>query len=146
VHSLADGRIVRSVSLEKELPIEILTTAEWCFIVVRTRQSVFIFNINGLPVGRFDLGGPVLLWGGLTSRDGFDYCVVQIQAFELAVIDVVCPEERETVAHGRDAVAVDYDSEAECFVVVFATGQMRIVPWRPRPPDSPLPRIISDVL
>jgi hypothetical protein len=137
VHSLADGGIVRSVSLQGELPVDILTTAGWCFIIVRTRKSVFVFNVNGLPVSRLDAGEPVLLWGGLTSQDGFDFCVVQNQAFELAVIDVVCPEERETVAHGRDAVAVDYDSEAECFVMVFATGRVRVVPWRPCPPDNP---------
>jgi hypothetical protein len=51
--------------------------------------------------------------GEFTSRDGFNFCVVQ--AFELSVINVVCPEERE---------AFDSDSEAECFA-----GRMRVTQW-----------------
>jgi hypothetical protein len=128
IRALDDGRQIRVVSIGDELPVAILITKCWGFILVRTNTRIVVFNVNGLMIREFPIQEQVKLWTTFPSGDGFDYAVVHNAKDTLTVFEVMCPEQNVSIGTYRGLLSVDYDAEHEALVLVPAVGRVKIVP------------------
>jgi hypothetical protein len=122
IQSNLTGKKVATVALDEEVPVMVLITRSWGLIVVKTIDSIFVFDVNRCPVAKMANPMDVRVWATYRSRQGFDFVVCQdtqekVRCFEAAFPDrmIGC-----TVDTGGDLiVGIIHDWREECLTFVM---------------------------
>jgi hypothetical protein len=143
--SLNDGREVRSVGLDNELPLDVVITKSCGFVVVRTPKSVIVLTTNGSFVSRAKLPSEVVAWRTFASWNGFDYLAIAGRDRRLVVCQVMYPGKTVVVGNFNRLLAFDYCNQCESFVLVKRPRKVKVVPFSlktvSQPPEVTLARI-----
>ncbi|KAK8866948.1 hypothetical protein M9Y10_009917 [Tritrichomonas musculus] len=108
VSSLYEGRKINVIKLGKEYrPTKLLITNSWGFIVTyatteigpggeKSKQFIFVHNINGTFIRSVQLTGPITAWCAFSSNSDFDYLAIsfdqgKLHLFEAFYLDIGDP-------------------------------------------------------
>jgi len=81
IGSLPSGNIIRVVDLADFIPMKVIISPSWGFIIVYAIQEhghkaehfLLVYNINGFFLRKTDIDSPIDNWTCWTSHSGFDY-------------------------------------------------------------------------
>jgi hypothetical protein len=77
---------IATMELDSDVPVTMLITKAWGFVVVKTEKSIFIFTLNGMPVNK--LPTTVENWFTFSTMEGADYVAIVGQDGELSQFEV----------------------------------------------------------
>jgi hypothetical protein len=73
IRDYEQGSKLKTASLDGEIPVKILVTEKWGFIVVQTLLYWFVFSVNGLRLKKVRNEYEVCHWAQYHTADGFDF-------------------------------------------------------------------------
>lgn len=117
------GVKVATVSLDDEVPISVLISNEWGFIVAKTSCHLFVFDVNGKLVRKVPNTASFITWNTFTTRDGFDY-IVYTDAVGLYFFEIMNPTKLTHVnEYSPDIIHVSYGAKHGCLFIVYRSGK-----------------------
>jgi hypothetical protein len=128
IRSNLTGRKVATVNLDGELPLAVLITPSWGIIVVKSLNSLFVFDVNGYPIHKAPYQGEIVRWNAFQTREGFDFVVYQNGDRNCFCFEAACPQAISRLETGNSSlVSLDYDWHTNCFIFVAATGKVLLM-------------------
>jgi hypothetical protein len=128
-YSLSLGVFRRRGSLGGEVADQILITDAWGMVIVITRPSVHVFNVNGFLIRRIANARNIVIACAWKSVTGFEYlCGSDING-RLMICEAFRADFADTVCYARGTVAsMHFIRAADCLVAVTREGRGFIVP------------------
>ncbi|OHT08464.1 hypothetical protein TRFO_23076 [Tritrichomonas foetus] len=110
------------------IPLRILVTESWGFIVVHTPGEITIMNQNGdiikcLPF-KFDIDS----WSTFKSTSGFDYILFQHKQTQFFAFEAMAPEKVCSICDTPDVIATHYLMDSETILVLNKAGKVTAYP------------------
>lgn len=131
ITSLKSGKTTKVIPLGDAVPLKLIVTPAWGFIVVMVREkvdgfpvhSLMLFTVNGLFVKKVELHCPVLHWVVWSVSRGFDYLAFVAEDCTLFACEVFYLNPKKLSATlPRKVMTVNYSHEASSLI---ATGTSR---------------------
>jgi hypothetical protein len=125
IRSNRTGMKVATVSLRKELPVCVLVTKSMGFIVCKTMQSFFVFNVNGLFAATTRCAAVIRNWTTFRTFEGFDYVAYDDGKGVIWFFEVAEPKKQWAIKNvPENIVAIKFDWRSDLFVVVTADARV----------------------
>jgi hypothetical protein len=128
IRSNETGLKVATVSLGGEIATRILITRSWGFIAVKTDESIFVFTVNGLIVGKIEDKSRWRRWFTFRTRVGVDFIGFSMEDGTIKYIEAAEPENVATLPIAGAVCAWTYLWRQDCFGVVHERGMLFLVP------------------
>jgi hypothetical protein len=125
IRSTRTGAKVATVPLDREWPVMLLVTKSMGFIVVRTVESFFVFNPNGMFVAKSRCDMVVRNWTTFRTFDGLDWVAFDDGSGTIWYFEVIEPGKMAAVKSAlMNIVALTFDWRWNAFIVVTAGGKV----------------------
>jgi hypothetical protein len=125
IRSNRTGLKVATVPLDREWPVMLLVTKSLGFIVVRTIESFFVFNPNGMFVAKSRCDIVVRNWTAFRTFDGVDCVAFDDGSGTIWYFEIIEPGRMAVVKNApANIVALTFDWRWNAFVVVTADGKV----------------------
>lgn len=138
INSLNKGSTVRVIDLDGAKPCMVTMTPSWGFIVCyatklmagRLSHYLYVFNVNGIKLGKKDIGFEINCWSHSTSPKGFDYMLIsddrgKLFSFEVFKLDI---GEAFFRCHSP-VVSLEYLKELHAVLIVTKDGRIIFIPY-----------------
>ena len=134
--SLNSQSIIRTIDLGSDIPLSLLITPSWSFVIVRMHGKTSCYLLNGFdkPVWTLDKEfGPS--WAAIKTHDDFDYIISGSNAGDKPSISVFeaydpKPERIETqIPSGTEIVELQYSYEIKSIVVHTSNRGVYFIPY-----------------
>jgi hypothetical protein len=126
IRSITTGSKIATVELDNEVPVTVLITKAWGFVLVRTERSIFIFTLNGIRFNKFS--AIVKNWFTFSTGEGADYVAIVGQGGELNYFDIADPGRLISLDRSREEIrGFVYNRDFDCFLVFVESGMVFIV-------------------
>jgi hypothetical protein len=122
------GAKVVTQSLNGEIPINVLITGRWGFVVVKTIESIFVFTVNGVLVQTAKNAKRARMWISYHTRDGLDFVAYQDENLEIESFEAVSPGKLERSQTMANVAGMGYDWKNDCFLFIVDTGKVLVWP------------------
>jgi hypothetical protein len=134
IRSNQTGKKVATIDLAGELPLRVLITKRWGLIVVKTVDSLLVFDLNGFPVAKVPQPGDIRWWISFRTRDGFDFVAYQTDDFKCAYFEAARPEKVGQLENGGSGlIGILYHWRSDYFLYIIETGKVFVMS-RPKLP------------
>ena len=137
LNSLNKGSTVRVLDLSGAVPVKVLVTESWgfilCYATAITRGSLehflFLFSINGEQLKRVTIDFPVACWSAWSSTKGFDYAVLSDERGRIFCFEVFFMNVAGAIFRCHASLAsLSFASELKCVVAVTREGRILFIP------------------
>jgi hypothetical protein len=137
IRSHKDGRKIMTAALDDEIPIKVLITKKFGFIVVLTDFNWFIFTVNGTLIKKAQISCKVNKLTTFHSVAGFDYVVFCDENAIVYWFEAMYPEQqfmkKSDYVQNREIHELRVDWRNNCFIAIPAGP---IIIWSIDPPPS----------
>jgi hypothetical protein len=133
IRSNETGLKVATVSLGDEVPIRVMITKSWGFIVVKTIESLFVFTVNGLIVQKIEDKSGWGNWFNFRTRDGVDFIGLNMEDGTLKYFEVGEPRNTTILSVRGIALGWTYLWRQDAFCIIFERSEMIILPRSTKP-------------
>jgi hypothetical protein len=128
-YTLSSGVFRRRGSLDGEIMDQILITDGWGFVIVITKPSVHVFNVNGFLIRRIPNSKNIAIACTWRSAGGFDYLCGSDVNGRLMICEAFRGDFADPICYVRGAVvALYFLPGADCIIAVTHEGRGFIVP------------------
>jgi hypothetical protein len=121
-----------------ELIDAIVITPKWGFVVMHSKSTLFVYNVNGTFVKSSTLSSEILTWTTFSSFAGFDYVAFANEAGEVNYFEVYYPDLLENLWKCRDVIMISYELDNAWFMIVTKYGKVLVKPVVIRPNSAGL--------
>lgn len=137
VNSLNKGSTVRVLTLGGAVPVKVLVTESWGFILCyatminrgRLDHALFLFSINGEQLKQISIDFPVAEWSSWASKKAFDYVVLSDDRGRLFCFEVFFMNIGSAIFRCHSPVSsVSFASDIKCIVAVTKSGKIIFIP------------------
>jgi hypothetical protein len=131
IRSNRTGRKVVTLGLDHEVAVQVLITVLWGLTVVKSIDSIFVFDVNGYPVKKVANAAQIRLWTAFRNRAGFDFVAYQDTDLNMRYFEAPFPTRLVTLqidTAGAPITCLTYNWRTNCFTFVAENG--RIVVYR----------------
>jgi hypothetical protein len=109
-------------------PRRIVITPSWGVVAVGSGRIITLFSVNGESLGAFIHDCQFAYWTAVSSREDFDFVVCADLKGNLFIFEAYRPSNARKLAQLLWPVCfIDYDKQADCFVVVSTTGKVMLI-------------------
>jgi hypothetical protein len=130
-YALYDGRFVTAVDLGGFIPLRILVTAGFGFVVVAFHRRLAVFTINGTKIREREFAHNVTEWCPMVNRRGFDFVLVATTEGRVIVVEAFTLKEGPTLFQSEAIAVLKYDNARRAFAVATPDGCGHIVLCEP---------------
>ncbi|OHS93176.1 hypothetical protein TRFO_11988 [Tritrichomonas foetus] len=130
IRSLKDGKKISTVNLNNEIPVKILITDCWGFILVKTVSKLYLLSVNGKLLKTMSSFKRFNQWFAFHTSDDFDYIAIVDENRHILCFEAMNPENMELVGECPSLKVIRYDPKAECFLVVLSDGRLFVFPHK----------------
>jgi hypothetical protein len=118
-----------TVSLDGELPVKILITKQWGFVVVKTTNTIQVSTSTGLFVNKRSHSTPIKNWTCFESFDGFDFVGYGTESGKIWYFEAAKPELLKSIIVSEGKIcAFTFNWRVSRFVVVMSDGTVQLSP------------------
>jgi hypothetical protein len=134
MHSLHSGLFRTRNHLDGEIPVRILITEGWGFVLVDTKKNIYLFNVNGLKIRVVQPQMEVVAWSTWKDVRGFDFLAVADEKGRVFVSEAFYLSfgEPTTLCRGL-VIELAYVNEYIGLSAVTEDGRIYLIPL----PESP---------
>lgn len=140
VGSVPNIVIVRVIDLGDSIPINVLVTKSFGFIVAYTternislqKQTIWVFNVNGIFIRKREVESPILAWTTWRSPHGFDFIAFVTENMKIWVCEAYFldfePQQR-ILTQKSTVFSITYLDESESLAVLLndSSSNMQVV-------------------
>jgi hypothetical protein len=131
-YGLHGGRFVNAVELGGAVPLKVIVTPAFGFVVVASHGKIAVFTVNGTLIRERDFVHSVDEWCTFANGRGFDFVLLSTAEGKVLVLEAFTLRESPTLFQTQPAVAaLAYDGGRRGFVVATPDGCGHIVPCDP---------------
>jgi hypothetical protein len=133
------GELLRAVELGRCVPLRIMISPAWGFVISaceeivrgRKRHVVFVHNINGVAVKSAEVEGAIDFWYCWASREGMDYLlyVTEFGKCKLAEVYNIDRPKYVLSVEGR-VLGAYYENDISAIAIATSVGQILFVPLK----------------
>jgi hypothetical protein len=117
-----------TVSLGGELPLKILITRKWGFIVVKTATKIRVFTSNGLFVSEAMNSADIKSWTCFRSFDGFDFVAYDSGDGKLRYFEAADPTQLRSIQVQGKIQAFTFAWRVDRFLIATSDGIVHLCP------------------
>jgi hypothetical protein len=128
IRSNETGLKVATACLDDQIPVKILVTPKWGFIVVGTPNYLFVFSVNGILAKKVEFTRDVEKWFTFHSREGFDFIAFVDQSGKLGCFEAMEPDAVTEIDYSGKILEIGFDWRHNCFLIVTQNGELVIIP------------------
>ena len=129
IRSIKNGKKIKTVKLDEEIPVKILITECWGFILVQTINKLFVLSVNGKIMKKIDNFPKFTKWFPFHTRDDFDFVVFIDENFQIMYFEAINPDQLFSVTDLNTSIeAIKFDYRTECFIILTTDGKLFIFP------------------
>ncbi|KAK8870341.1 hypothetical protein M9Y10_008222 [Tritrichomonas musculus] len=110
------------------IPLKLLITKSWGFIVVQTQGEITILNQNGELIKTIKFEYDMNYWTTFSSVSGFDYIMFRYRINALCMFEAMYPEHVTFICEANDMVGVHYSQDFESLLIVNKLGKVTVKP------------------
>jgi hypothetical protein len=131
IRSNRTGRKVATLGLDHEVAVRVLITRIWGLTVVKSIDSIFVFDVNGHPVKKVAHAAQIRLWTTFRNRAGFDYVAYQDTDLNIKYFEAPFPNRLANLqidTAGSPVACMTYNWRTNCFTFIAESG--RVIVYR----------------
>ena len=119
IRSLTEGKKINTVDLGNEIPMKIIITDCWGFILVKTINKLFLLSTNGRILKTIDNFINFSQWFSFHTHDDFDYVVLKDEENRIIYFEAMYPENLKVFIDFSASInVIKYDPYQSCFLLL----------------------------
>jgi hypothetical protein len=127
IRSNRTGKKVATVRLDHEVAVQVLITTVWGLTVVKSVDSIFVFDVNGYLVKKVANAAQIRLWTTFRNRAGFDFVAYQDTDLNIRYFEAPFPNRLVNLridTAGAPLACMTYNWRTSCFTFIAESGRV----------------------
>jgi hypothetical protein len=131
--ALHGGRLVNAVDFDGIIPLKVIITVGFGFVMIAFHGKITVFTINGTKIREREFGHIVVEWCAFVNRRGFDFVLIATTEGKVIVVEAFTLKESPILFQCYPVVALlRYDTPKRALIVATPDGCGHGVPCDPR--------------
>jgi len=135
--SLTNGVTIRVINLEGGIPLEVIVSPTWGFIIVKVIEKnsgiaskyLYVYTINGLFIRKCPIETEIIEWCTWSSRRGFDYLAALSENGKIIIYEIYFLNTTIIPGIKGSFSGFFFSRQNDSFVLIEKSGRIVLVPY-----------------
>jgi hypothetical protein len=129
-HCARKGVEITSPTETSELVHHILITEKCGYVLMHSKNTIYLYSVNGGKIKEVPLSSPILFWSTFSSCTGLDYVIYTNSLQDIAAFDAFYPEHIEIICRSPNVIFIHVDPTCHRVLCLSLTQDFILISHR----------------